>query len=141
MNNQFSLKQEQSLPCNSRSGVYSKHFYKGQYREDGGIGRLDCHGLSHKAALRKIERGISRLLFYRTTECFEVITGNSPKMREVLFDLCDEMGAEPHYPLTHNNGRFIIRRDKQTALGWISPKERKKLSNTPKPRKPRMRKE
>ena len=92
MNNQFSLKQEQSLPCNSRSGVYSKHFYKGQYREDGGIGRLDCHGLSHKAALRKIERGISRLLFYRTTECFEVITGNSPKMREVLFDLCDEMG-------------------------------------------------
>ena len=53
---------------------------------------IDLHGVRHEASKRLLERAINQL--WGTDEELHIITGHSPKMKELVIDILSEYKLE-----------------------------------------------
>ena len=67
---------------------------------------LDLHGIRHAEVFQTVDKFVGGHIM-SDTKCIEIVTGNSPKMKEIVSRILLEYGLTFHSP-PYNKGMLIV---------------------------------
>lgn len=68
--------------------------------------KIDLHGVRHNEVRQKIDIFFWDAIRNNKSQ-IEIITGNSEKMKKIIFDICDEYKFEVN-KLASNSGKLVV---------------------------------